>query len=249
MEKEALTGAHQLPAQTLFSDGSLRKSGRRVAAVNRDRLDGSKFQSPCHSQWDDEQIAIWLNRQLDPAMLTPMGVAGYRVDVRNPGTLELHSLSRGQGDVLLGDMNLGEFNDEFAVEAAPLQLAGKKTGDYWLPSYFTTWKGSSLVLRTETALRLAKREHVLAARPFSAASCPSNLLVVWSSQLPRSIPECPCLKRHEINGTSYAIKKSAARSKPPALRSASGMPLRTRKLAERKLREWLVWNASDCIGA
>ena len=128
MEKEGLTGAHQLPAQTLFSDGSLRKSGRRVAAVNRDRLDGSKFQPPCHSQWDDEQIAIWLNSQLDPAMLTPMGVAGYRVDVRNPGTLELHSLSRGQGDVLLGDMNLGEFNDEFAVEAAPLQLAGKKDG-------------------------------------------------------------------------------------------------------------------------
>ena len=117
--------------------------------------------------WDDEQIAIWLNRQLDPAMLTPMGVAGYRVDVRNPGSLEWHSLTRAQGDVLLGDMNLGEFNDEFAVEAAPLQLAGKKTGDYWLPSYFTTWKGSSLVLRTETALRLAKREHVLAARPFS----------------------------------------------------------------------------------
>jgi len=33
MEKEAVTGAHQLPAQPPFSDDSLRKSGRRVAAL------------------------------------------------------------------------------------------------------------------------------------------------------------------------------------------------------------------------
>jgi hypothetical protein len=117
--------------------------------------------------WDDEQIAVWLNRQIAPAMITPMGVAGYRVDVRKPGTLAWHSLTRAQGDVLLGDLNLGQFDDEFAVEAVPLQLAAQKTGDYWLPSYFATWNGSSLILRTETALKLAKREHVLAERPFS----------------------------------------------------------------------------------
>jgi hypothetical protein len=117
--------------------------------------------------WDDEQIAIWLNRQIDPTMITPMGVAGYRVDVRKPGTFTWHSLTRAQGDVLLGDLNLGQFDGEFAVEAVPFQLAAQKTGDYWLPSYFATWKGSSLVLRTDTALKLARREHVLAERPFS----------------------------------------------------------------------------------
>ena len=117
--------------------------------------------------WDDEQIAVWFNRQIAAAMITPMGVAGYRVDVRESGTPKWHSLTRAQGNVLLGDLNLGQFDGEFAVEAVPLQLAAQKTGDYWLPSYFATWSGSSLVLRTETALKLAKREHVLAERPFS----------------------------------------------------------------------------------
>ena len=117
--------------------------------------------------WDDEQIAVWFNRQIAAAMITPMGVAGYRVDVRESGTPKWHSLTRAQGNVLLGDLNLGQFDGEFGIEAVPLQLAAQKTGDYWLPSYFATWSGSSLVLRTETALKLAKREHVLAERPFS----------------------------------------------------------------------------------
>jgi hypothetical protein len=35
--------------------------------------------------WDDEQVTIWLNRQLDPsavALDSPLGVSGYRVDAR-----------------------------------------------------------------------------------------------------------------------------------------------------------------------
>ena len=47
--------------------------------------------------WDDEQVTVWLNRQLeamrkrlDPlqkAVEAPLGVSGYRVDVRMPGSI------------------------------------------------------------------------------------------------------------------------------------------------------------------
>src|SRR5262249_52012415 len=33
--------------------------------------------------WDDEQIAEWLNRQVQPTTEAPMGTSGYRVDVRS----------------------------------------------------------------------------------------------------------------------------------------------------------------------
>jgi hypothetical protein len=62
-----------------------------------------------------------------------------------------------------------------------------------------------------------------------------------TSQLPRSIPNVPCLKRHEIKGNYYAVKKIRGKIKTHALRSESHIAITDRKLAERKLREWLVW--------
>jgi hypothetical protein len=114
--------------------------------------------------WDDEQIAIWLNRQTDATTSTPMGVAGYRVDVRRPNTGQWISLTRATGRVIVDSLNLGTFDDELVVEVAPQQIA---SADYWLPSYFATWRGSSIVLRTDNALRLAKRDSVVNNRPFS----------------------------------------------------------------------------------
>lgn len=116
--------------------------------------------------WDDEQIAIWLNRQIDPNLRAPMGVAAYRADVRLPGE-DWHSLTRAEGAVLVGSLNVGTFDGEFSVEASPMQLAAQTTGDYWLPSYFATWRGASLVLRNEATLRLARRQEALATRPFT----------------------------------------------------------------------------------
>ena len=60
-----------------------------------------------------------------------------------------------------------------------------------------------------------------------------------TSQLLRSIPNVPCLKRHEINGNYYAVKKIRGKIKTQALRSEGGIAITDRKLAERKLREWL----------
>jgi integrase len=60
-----------------------------------------------------------------------------------------------------------------------------------------------------------------------------------TSQLLRSIPNVPCLKRHEINGNYYAVKKIHGKIKSHALRSENGTPITDRKIAERKLRVWL----------
>ncbi len=114
--------------------------------------------------WDDEQIVIWLNRQLtdDPrngspaARDTPLGVRGFRVDVREaegPGLWA--SLVRMQGPLQLGDLDLGRFDGEMAIELAPSQLQGRRDGEYWLPPYFTQWTGSSLIAADASAFKVA----------------------------------------------------------------------------------------------
>jgi hypothetical protein len=54
--------------------------------------------------WDDEQVTIWLNRQLatDQAVFdSPLGVFGYRIDVRksNDPSKTWHSLVRATGPI------------------------------------------------------------------------------------------------------------------------------------------------------
>lgn len=112
--------------------------------------------------WDDEQIVIWLNRQLtdDPrngspsARDTPMGVRGYRIDVREAGAGSWSSLVRMHGSLTVGNLDIGQFDGEMAVELAPSQLQGKRDGDYWLPPYFSKWAGGSVVAHDELGFTL-----------------------------------------------------------------------------------------------
>ncbi|WP_207483545.1 hypothetical protein [Arenibaculum pallidiluteum] len=115
--------------------------------------------------WDDEQILIWLNRQItdDPrngapgARDTPLGIRGFRVDVRDAsGSGPWASLVRMQGALKLGTLDLGAFDGEMAVELAPSQLQGIRDGEYWLPPYFTRWMGGSLIAADATAFRMAE---------------------------------------------------------------------------------------------
>jgi hypothetical protein len=108
--------------------------------------------------WDDEQVTIWLNRQIDQAAAAldaPMGVQGYRVDVREASTLAWHSLTKASGPVQVKNVDLGAFDGELSVETHPVQLHGQKTGDYWLPTYFTAWTGPSLVTLDTDTIRLS----------------------------------------------------------------------------------------------
>ena len=112
--------------------------------------------------WDDEQVTVWLNRAVDVAAIeAPLGVLGYRVDTRvhvdaaHPGDARWHSLVRAQGPVGTDGVDLGTFDGELAVETHPVQMHAQKTGDYWLPTYFTAWNGSSLVGLDRIAFRLS----------------------------------------------------------------------------------------------
>ncbi|WP_219518845.1 hypothetical protein [Nonomuraea ceibae] len=109
--------------------------------------------------WDDEQVAIWLNRAISPATVedTVLGVGGYRVDVRLAGTETWSSMVRVRSDVRVGSIDVGRFEGELGVRTTPAQLLGAKTGDYWLPSYFTSWAGRSVVTGDRTALEVSGR--------------------------------------------------------------------------------------------
>ena len=107
--------------------------------------------------WDDEQVTIWLNRQIDPGSASldaPMGVLGYRVDVREAGGAQWHSLCRARGPVKVRATAVGDFDGELGVETIPTQLDGETTGDYWLPVYYTSWTGPALVTVDALTLRL-----------------------------------------------------------------------------------------------
>jgi hypothetical protein len=99
--------------------------------------------------WDDEQVTIWLNRQVDPgaaALDVPLGVAGYRVDARLEGGGAWSSLCQVTSAVKVGPTVVGNFAGEMNVEPMPSQPDGEILGDYWLPSYLTHWTGPSLVV-------------------------------------------------------------------------------------------------------
>ena len=118
--------------------------------------------------WEDEQIAEWLNRQVqrDPAgelaIDSPLGVSGYRVDVRQAGDAAWNSLVavESAGDLQLGAISLGSFQGEAVVEVSPAQLSPKQPGAYWFPSYFVTWRGTSLALTDPDLVRLHARADV-----------------------------------------------------------------------------------------
>jgi hypothetical protein len=109
--------------------------------------------------WDDEQLLIWTNRQIaDPTVETrnaPMGVMGYRIDVREAGGAGWTSLVRARAELSLGAVDLGTFEGELTVEVAPLQLDDEEDGEYWMPAFFTQWRGRSLVTADSVGLRLS----------------------------------------------------------------------------------------------
>jgi hypothetical protein len=115
--------------------------------------------------WDDEQILIWLNRQLleDPStpgkrIESPLGVFSYRVDVRRKAEASWHSLvrTRSRAALTLGGVVVAPQGTvvETGVQVYPSTVNADVGAAYWLPSYFTQWYGPSLVLPDEVAASL-----------------------------------------------------------------------------------------------
>jgi hypothetical protein len=116
--------------------------------------------------WDDEKITIWLNAQLDllrdrvngttNTAESPLGVQGYRVDVRQKGAASWSSLNIVNGSLPFDQNSYGGTastnisGNEFWVAPAPIRpsAADNSTNDQpaLLPLYFAQWAGASLVL-------------------------------------------------------------------------------------------------------
>ena len=118
--------------------------------------------------WDDEQILIWYIRQLaqnpeEPGkrLDVPMGVFGYRIDVKEQGAAEWNSLNlvRSRQSYTIGAASLGNGENEeieLPYQVFPTQPDNNTSGPYWLPMYFTNWIGKSIVLKDSDAVLIYK---------------------------------------------------------------------------------------------
>lgn len=127
--------------------------------------------------WDDEQILIWYMRQLeanpddpgpDPTnrnrIDAPLGVFGYSIDVKedavnaNWSSLNLVSCRQAYD---FGGVSLGNtINDqlELPFQVFPTQLDNNTKAPYWLPMYFGSWIGKSMVLKDLDAIAVYQND-------------------------------------------------------------------------------------------
>lgn len=125
--------------------------------------------------WDDEQLTVWLNNQVDllrdrvnsttSTPEAPLGVEGYRVDVRQQGSLTWNSLCVINGTLPFNQVAYGPpattsiSGNEFWLAPAPIRPATNdnttNAAPAWLPLYFAQWGGSSLVLPDPVVALLA----------------------------------------------------------------------------------------------
>jgi hypothetical protein len=126
--------------------------------------------------WDDETVLLGQNRHVGlnpdgtPPPDAPRGIAGYRIDVRTGPTDRWHTLTRVHAAGLTYGAPLGPFEGELRVEVHPSRLEDQ----FWLPAFFTRWKGGSLVLQDPV-------EQILLGL---AASAPSSFLPVDAGEVP-----------------------------------------------------------------
>lgn len=117
--------------------------------------------------WDDEQVALWQNRQLEIARLrtvpgaqrldSPMTVAGYRVDVRSAADPTWVSLCRADlhfDPALAATFGLADGVRDLTVEALPIRADRPDDTRAWLPRYFAQWNGGCLVAEDPVMRRL-----------------------------------------------------------------------------------------------
>jgi hypothetical protein len=103
--------------------------------------------------WDDERVTNWMIRQLstDLAIVglnSPLGVHGYRIDVQNV-TDPTHwtCLAAAKGDCVVNGNFYASYDgsEELSVEVHPSRDLITNSTDFWLPMYFASWTGPSLV--------------------------------------------------------------------------------------------------------
>ncbi len=111
--------------------------------------------------WDDEQILTWYVRALaadssvgaNQRLDAPLGVSGYRIDVREHGIAAWDTLNfvTSKMPLSIAQQNLGDFAGELNYNVYPSQINGDTSNSYWLPMYFANWGGKSMILHDDDA--------------------------------------------------------------------------------------------------
>jgi hypothetical protein len=129
--------------------------------------------------WDDEQVTIWHNRQLDGARSTstdnlPLGVLGYRVDVRKGTSGPFTPLCLVQATINFDPSIDGVLTMEAPIEPAPTRALDGDP-EPWLPRYFAQWRGTSLVAPDPVPYQLTAGNTPLPASIYSSLVPPDLL--------------------------------------------------------------------------
>lgn len=125
--------------------------------------------------WDDEQLLIWMNRQIKQdedlpigrRTDAPMGVLQYRVDVRlhsaldpNPNPWVPLCKAKNKAALVIGGevIDAAANETELGVEVYPAKPDAKVGQLFWLPQYYAHWIGKSLTLPDKDAIKIFKKE-------------------------------------------------------------------------------------------
>jgi hypothetical protein len=136
--------------------------------------------------WDDEQILIWYMRQLaedqnigpGKRIDSPLGVFGYKIDVRKKGAAQWESLNgvKSKASLKIKDIPIGDFEGELNYQVYPTQLDNDPGKNYWLPMYFANWSGKSMVLPDDDAAAIYHNQDVKPSTETNVTGAPpSNL--------------------------------------------------------------------------
>lgn len=134
--------------------------------------------------WDDEQILIWYMRQMmedesiggQQRIDAPLGVFGYKVDVKEKDAVQWESLNGVQNKIPLAvkDEPLNDFSGELSYQVYPSQLDSDKNKSYWLPMYFANWNGKSMVLPDEEAISIYQNDQDIKPDPLTVVVDPDT---------------------------------------------------------------------------
>lgn len=136
--------------------------------VNQDLLQEKDVSNPpvmdvgLRLGWDDEQLIIWGNRQLrqkdeitEQKIDAPLGVFGYKVDVRKLGDTKWSSQNRivVRQDMLINGETLVPAGQslELPTEVYPTSHGNTMEEGFWLPMYFASWNGKCMVVPDKDA--------------------------------------------------------------------------------------------------
>jgi hypothetical protein len=179
-------GYDEILRDAIIYDDGFAKVVHANQPVNQDLLQEKDNSNPplkdigIRLGWDDEQIAIWYNRQMlqkeeQSGMVVdaPLGVFGYRLDARKKGTetwLSQNSLRVEIPTALSGGtIQISSAGDllEPGIEVHPAAHGDSKGDGFWLPMYFSSWAGKPITLADKDAedINMLKNDKVIAPRP------------------------------------------------------------------------------------